>query len=160
MVDIAAARGIVTPRDKQAMAYLVNRTELTVEWGHCDPAGIVFNSRFFEYFDIGTWLLFEVALGVKRSEIAEVFGIVGYPIVDAKARFIAPVKFGDRIEIASIVTEFRRSSFDVEHRISNQGQIAAEGNETRVWVGRNPDNPAQLRSQPIPADVVERFSKT
>ena len=77
-----------------------------------------------------------------------------------KRAFIAPVKFGDRIEIPSIVTEFRRSSFDVEHRISNQGQIAAEGNETRVWVGRNPDNPAQLQSQPIPAAVIERFSKT
>jgi len=99
------------------MAYLVNRIETMVEWGHCDPAGIVFNSRFFEYFDIGTWLLFEVALGVKRSEITEVFGIIGYPVVDTKARFIVPVKFGDRIEIASTVKEFRRSSFDVEHRI-------------------------------------------
>jgi 4-hydroxybenzoyl-CoA thioesterase len=142
------------------MAYFVNRTELMVEWGHCDPAGIVFHSRFFEYFDIGTWRLFEVALGVKRADIAEVFGIIGYPIVDTKARFITPVKFGDRIEIASTVKEFRRSSFDVEHRISNQGQIAVEGNETRVWAGRSDDNPAQLKSRPIPADVIERFSRT
>jgi 4-hydroxybenzoyl-CoA thioesterase len=139
------------------MTYLVNRTELTVEWGHCDPAGIVFNSRFFEYFDIGTWLLFEVALGIRRSEIAAAFGIIGYPTVDAKARFIAPVKFGDRIEIASTVKEFRRSSFDVEHRISNHGQVAVEGQETRVWVGHGGDNPSQLKSQPIPADVIERF---
>jgi 4-hydroxybenzoyl-CoA thioesterase len=150
----------VTPEDQQAMAYLVNRIETMVEWGHCDPAGIVFNSRFFEYFDIGTWLLFEMALGVKRSEIAEVFGIVGYPVVDTKARFIVPVKFGDRIEIASTVKEFRRSSFDVEHRISNQGQIAVEGNETRVWVGRSGDDPKQLKSRPIPPDVIERFVRT
>jgi 4-hydroxybenzoyl-CoA thioesterase len=150
----------VTPEDQQAMAYLVNRIETVVEWGYCDPAGIVFNSRFFEYFDIGTWLLFEVALGVKRSEITEVFGIIGYPVVDTKARFIVPVKFGDRIEIASTVKEFRRSSFDVEHRISNQGQIAVEGNETRVWVGRSGDDPAQLKSRPIPADVIARFGRT
>jgi len=39
------------------------------------------------------------------------------------------VKFGGKIEIASTVKEFRRSSFDVEHRISNQGQIAVEGHE-------------------------------
>jgi 4-hydroxybenzoyl-CoA thioesterase len=150
----------VTPEDQQAMAYLVNRIETMVEWGHCDPAGIVFNSRFFEYFDIGTWLLFEVALGVKRSEITEVFGIIGYPVVDTKARFIVPIKFGDRIEIASTVKEFRRSSFDVEHRISNQGQIAVEGNETRVWVGRGGDDPKQLKSRPIPPDVIERFVRT
>jgi len=142
------------------MAYFTSRTELMVEWGHCDPAGIVFNGRFFEYFDLGTWLLFEVALGVKRSEIAAVFGIVGYPVVDTKARFITPVKFGDKIEIASTVKEFRRSSFDVEHRISNQGQIAVEGHETRVWAGRSPDDPKQLKSRPIPADVIARFSRT
>ena len=139
------------------MADLVSRTELIVEWGYCDPAGIVFNARFFDYFDIGTWLLFEVALGVKRSEIATAFGIIGYPVVDAKARFIAPVKFGDRIEIASTVKEFRRSSFDVEHRITNQGTLAVEGFETRVWTGRNSDDPTRLRSQPIPPDVKERF---
>src|SRR3954453_13961000 len=139
------------------MANLVSRTELIVEWGYCDPAGIVFNARFFDYFDIGTWLLFEVALGVKRSEIAAAFGIIGYPVVDAKARFIAPVKFGDRIEIASSVKEFRRSSFDVEHRISNKGKIAVEGQETRVWTGRSAENPSQLKSLPIPADVKERF---
>jgi 4-hydroxybenzoyl-CoA thioesterase len=142
------------------MAYLVNRTELMVEWGHCDPAGIVFNSRFFEYFDIGTWLLFEVALGVRRSEITAVFGIIGYPIVDTTARIISPVKFGDRIEIASTVKEFRRSSFDVEHRISNQGQVVVEGHETRVWAGRSPDDPRQLKSRPIPADVMARFSRS
>jgi 4-hydroxybenzoyl-CoA thioesterase len=142
------------------MAYFTSRTELMVEWGHCDPAGIVFNGRFFEYFDLSTWLLFEVALGVKRSEIAAVFGIVGYPVVDTKARFITPVKFGDKIEIASTIKEFRRSSFDVEHRISNQGQIAVEGHEPRVWAGRSPDDPKQLKSRPIPADVIARFSRT
>ena len=81
-----------------------------------EPAGIVFNARFFDYFDIGTWLLFEVALGVKRSEIATAFGIIGYEVVDAKARFIAPVNFGDRIEIASTVKEFgARASTSTPH---------------------------------------------
>jgi 4-hydroxybenzoyl-CoA thioesterase len=117
----------------------------------------VFNARFFDYFDIGTWLLFEVALGVKRSEIGTAFGIIGYPVVEAKARFIAPVKFGDRIEIASSVKEFRRASFDVEHRITNQGTLAVEGFETRVWTGRDSADPARLKSQPIPPDVKERF---
>ena len=43
------------------------RRQLTIEWGQCDPAGIVFNSRFFEMFDFSTWMLFEAALGVKRA---------------------------------------------------------------------------------------------
>jgi 4-hydroxybenzoyl-CoA thioesterase len=137
------------------MAYLVNRIKLTVEWGYCDPAGIVFNSRFYEYFDAGTWALFETGLGIKRSEIAGAYGILGYPIVDARATFLAPVAFGDVVEIASTVKEFRRSSFDVEHKVTNNGALAVEGTETRVWVARNADD--RLNALPIPAEVIERF---
>jgi 4-hydroxybenzoyl-CoA thioesterase len=140
------------------MADLVSRTELIVEWGYCDPAGIVFNARFFDYFDIGTWLLFEVALGVKRSEIATAFGIIGYPVVDAKARFIAPVKFGDRIEIASTVKEFRRSSFDVEHRITLNGELCVECFDKRVWAEHDPENPEKIRAKPVPQEVIAKFT--
>ena len=54
-------------RGISGVASFTFRRQLTVEWGHCDPAGIVFNSRFFEMFDISTWMLFEAALGVKRA---------------------------------------------------------------------------------------------
>ncbi len=124
------------------MANLVSRRQLTIEWSHCDPAGIVFNSRFFEYFDWGTWTLFEAALGVRPPDLAGTFGIVGLPLVDAGARFIAPARFGDVVELTSQVSEFRRSSFDVDHKLMVRGELAVEGRETRVWAGRDPANPA------------------
>ena len=99
------------------MANFISRRQFTIEWGHCDPAGIVFNSRFFEFFDWGTWMLFEAALGVKPPDLAGAFGIIGIPLVDAGARFIAPARFGDVVELTSQVSEFRRSSFDVEHQL-------------------------------------------
>ena len=98
------------------------RRQLTVEWGQCDPAGIVFNSRFFEMFDASTWMLFATALGVKTARINDTFGII-LPLVDARANFIKPAKFGDDIEIATRVSEFRRSSFDVEHKIDHRRRI-------------------------------------
>ena len=126
------------------MASFINRRQLTIEWGQCDPAGIVFNSRFFEMFDTSTWLLFEAALGVKPHELAATFGIMGIPLVDARANFLKPVKFGDVVEIASRVAEFRRSSFDVEHRLSVNGEVAVEGGETRVWAARDKDDPEKI----------------
>jgi 4-hydroxybenzoyl-CoA thioesterase len=141
------------------VANLVSRRQLTIEWSHCDPAGIVFNSRFFEYFDWGTWTLFEVALGVRPPDLANTFGILGLPLVDAGARFIAPARFGDVIELTSQVSEFRRSSFDVEHKLTVCGELAVDGRETRVWAGRDPTNPAQIKAQPIPADVIARFKQ-
>lgn len=141
------------------MPAFVNRLQFAIEWGHCDPAGIVFNGRFFEYFDRGTWSLFEAALGIKAHELAETFGILGIPLVDAGARFLAPARFGDVVELTSQVTEFRRSSFDIEHRLMVHGAIAVEGREIRVWSGRDAADAALIKSQPIPDQVIARFER-
>ena len=138
------------------MTNLTARRQLVIEWGHCDPAGIVFNSRFFQFFDWSTWLLFEQALGIPTFKISAEFGVT-MPIVDVKARFLASAKFGDRVEIASTISEFRRSSFDVQHRIENAGRLAVTGQETRVWTGRDPHDPERLRAKPIPAEVINLF---
>lgn len=139
------------------MASFVNRRRFTIEWSHCDPAGIVFNSRFFEYFDWGTWSLFEAALGVRPPQLAAAFGIDSLPLVDAGARFIAPARFGDHVELVSQIVSFRRSSFDVGHQLFVGGTLVVEGQETRVWAGRDPADPSKLKSQPIPPEVIQRF---
>jgi 4-hydroxybenzoyl-CoA thioesterase len=140
------------------VASFTYRSTLTVEWGQCDPAGIVFNSRFFEIFDTGTWHMFAAALGVKPHELANTFGIIGIPLVDASANFLRPVRFGDTVEMTSRVREFRRSSFDVEHHLSVNGELAVEGSETRVWLARNKDDPAKMgRAIAIPDNVLAKF---
>jgi 4-hydroxybenzoyl-CoA thioesterase len=139
------------------VANFINRRQLTIEWGHCDPAGIVFNPRFFEYFDWSSWLLFEAALGMKKREITRKFGIVGFPLVSAGAKFMAPLRYGDVAEIASEITEFKRTSFAVRHTLSKNGKVSVEGDETRVWAGSNPKDPAKLNPIAIPSDVIKRF---
>jgi 4-hydroxybenzoyl-CoA thioesterase len=139
------------------MTSLISRRQFTIEWGHCDPAGNVQNRRYFEFFDWGSWMLFEAALGVKPPDLASAFGIIGIPLVDSGAKFHAPVRFGDEVELISQVTEFRRSSFDVAHRMSVRGVLAAEGKETRVWAGRDAADPHAIKARPIPDDVRARF---
>jgi 4-hydroxybenzoyl-CoA thioesterase len=141
----------------EASPNLVSRSQISVAWGHCDPAGIVFNARFFEYFDGGTWTMFERVLGVKPQDWPAVYGIFGIPLVDAGARFLAPARFGDVVELTSQVTAFRRSSFDIEHKLTVHGAIAVEGRETRVWAAYRPDDPTKIMSKPIPPEVIVRF---
>jgi 4-hydroxybenzoyl-CoA thioesterase len=140
-----------------AVTSLIQRRTLTIEWGHCDPAGIVFNPRFFEFFDTNTWMLFEKALGVKAESFASTYGIIGIALVDARANFLKPAKFGDTIEVASRITEFRRSSFDVQHTITIGSDVATEGNETRVWAVRDKTNPDKITTAAIPAEVIAKF---
>jgi 4-hydroxybenzoyl-CoA thioesterase len=140
---------------------LVNRHAVRIEWADCDPAGIVFYPRYFQMFDSATNALFEAAGWKKRDLIAE-FDIVGIPMVDTRARFTAPSTFGDDIVIETRVAAFRNSSFDIEHKVfkpAGRGEhLAIEAWETRVWVGRHPDDPKRLKSQPIPRRVVARLS--
>jgi 4-hydroxybenzoyl-CoA thioesterase len=139
------------------MPGFVHRRQFTIEWGHCDPAGIVFNSRFFEFFDWSSWLLFEAALGVPCRDIPARFGIASLPLVDAKANFLRPVKLNDVVEITSHVGEFRRSSFELQHRLTVAGELAVEGTETRIWAVRVGNDPLKLKGAQVPLEVVERF---
>ena len=136
-----------------------NTRELTVEWGHCDPAGIVFNPRFLEFFDWSTALLLEAATGLAKAAMIEAHGIVGIPLVDTRARFQAPARYGDRVAIASTVVALSRSSFSVRHRLTRGAVLCVEGEETRVWAGRHPDDPARLKGVPLPDDLVARLAR-
>jgi 4-hydroxybenzoyl-CoA thioesterase len=128
---------------------------MIVEFGHCDPTRMVTPKQLFEYFDNGTWSLFEAALGVARRDFLDVFGIL--PLVDVRLDCRKTVRFGDEIEIASRIAEFRRSSFDVEHRITSGGELAVLGGETRVWAVRNKDDPDKISARPLPDEVIARF---
>lgn len=140
------------------MPSLVSRRRLTIEWGDCDAAGIVFYPRYFAYFDACTAALFQQALGMKQIDWAATHGVIGIPMVDTRARFSTPCTFGDEVVVETQVTEFRRSSFDVTHRLLRaDGALAVEGFETRVWAGRHPDDPARIRGVAIPPEVIAAF---
>ena len=97
---------------------------LTVEWGHCDPAGIVFNPRFFDFFDWSTALLCEAATGLPKAGMLARYDLLGIPLVETGAQFLKPSRYGDRVEIVSTVVAVGRSSFTGRHRLLNPGALA------------------------------------
>jgi 4-hydroxybenzoyl-CoA thioesterase len=136
---------------------LVNRHQVTVEWGHCDPAGIVYFPNYFSYFDASANALFLRALGLNKYQMLKEYDLVGIPVVDVGARFIVPSVFGDVVTIESTVVEIKRSSFRMQHRLLRGETLAVEGHETRVWAGRDPADPARLKGRPIPEEVTARL---
>ena len=128
-----------------------------IEWGDCDPAGIVFFPRYFAMFDSCTTGLFSKALGLTKHQFIQKYGVVGYPMVDTRARFVKPTKFGDDVVIETKVVKFGRSSFDVEHRITLNGELCVECFDKRVWAEHDPDHPEKIRAKPIPQEIIEKF---
>jgi 4-hydroxybenzoyl-CoA thioesterase len=138
---------------------LVTRRERLIEWGDCDPARIVFNPRYFEWFDACTAHVF-AAVGLAKASLFETYGFAGWPLVETRAKFLKASRFGETVVIESSVVAFRRSSFDVQHKLFNAGELAVEASETRVWTIRHPDDPTRLKAEPVPREIIARLSAT
>jgi 4-hydroxybenzoyl-CoA thioesterase len=138
---------------------VIARREINVEWGDCDPAGIVYYPRYFAWFDACTAGLFELGTGLRKIDLLQTYSIIGLPMVDTRAKFILPSKFGDVLLVESCIADFRTSSFTVEHKVFRDGTLAVEGYETRLWVGLHPDDPDHIKSHPIPEAVIAKFMR-
>jgi len=136
---------------------LVNRRTLRIEWGQCDPVGIVFYPHYFIIFDTSTGWLFE-RTGLKPLAMREKYGIVGLPVVDVGARFVMPCRFEDEVVVESEVSEWGRTSFTVRHRILKAGVLALDGFEKRVWAAPHPERPGAIKAQAIPAEIIASLS--
>jgi 4-hydroxybenzoyl-CoA thioesterase len=135
---------------------LRNTRNVRIEWGDCDPAGIVFYPRYFEIFDASTSALFERALGMTKLQLLKTFNFAGYPLARTRARFVRPTRYGDDVTVETTVN-FSHASFDIEHRLSLNGLTCVECAETRVWVVHDSADPGRYKSHPIPEAVRAKF---
>lgn len=136
---------------------LSNTYRTCIEWGDCDPAGIIFYARYYDIFDAATTAMLERALGMKKIEYLKAYDFLDHPLVETRARFLRPTRFGDEVVIETAVAACERSSFKMEHRLTLAGTLAVEGYETRVWAVRDPGDPRRMKAQPIPAEIVARL---
>jgi 4-hydroxybenzoyl-CoA thioesterase len=144
-------------RSLLSKAKITNRKTIHIEWGDCDPAQIVYFPRYFAYFDACTAGLFK-KVGLPKRQMLKTYGILGIPLVDLRASFKAPSRFSDTVIVESEITEWRRSSFSVRHRLFNKGILAVECFEIRVWATVSESDPERIESKPVPREVIEKFS--
>jgi len=129
-----------------------------VQWGDCDPAGIVFYPNYFTWFDAASRMYLETILPQKRT-LLERHGIIGFPIVDASARFMRPSSYGDPIEFRTAVERWEERRFTMLHRGVRGGEVLLEGRELRIAGRHHPEHPGRLQSIPIPEEVLDAFRR-
>jgi acyl-CoA thioesterase FadM len=115
-----------------------NARTVRIEWGDCDPAGIVFYPRYFAMFDHSTTLLIERTLGLSKHQLYESYAFAGYPVVETRARFLLPSAFGD-----DVVLELRpHSPAPQGWRLGGRGVRDAGVGGTRPGPAGSPQGPA------------------
>ncbi|MDQ6618659.1 MAG: acyl-CoA thioesterase [Pseudomonadota bacterium] len=131
----------------------MHTTRFTIEFGDCDPAGIVFYPNYFRWMDSACLHFFRAAGVANWHQREAADGVLGIPLVDAQARFVAPATYGDEIEVDTSIEEWRHKSFVVRHRIRRGDVLLVEGREVRVFARKHPDHPERIQAVPPPADV-------
>ena len=127
--------------------------EVTVQFGDCDPAGIVFYPNFQRWMDASS-LSFFMQCGVAPwRELVKTHGIVGTPLLEIATRFVTAATYAETLTVATHVQEWRNKVFVQHHRISRGDTLICEGTETRAFVRRDSDNADRLRAIPVPDDI-------
>ena len=135
---------------------LTSTHEIMVEWGDCDPAGIVYYPAYFKWFDQATYRLFAKA-GMTRDDITSGQWKEGTPLVAAECSFKRASSTGETLVIESHVEKFGNTSFVIRHVFRDAaGQVAAEGTETRIWARKDGDA-RSLKAIAIPDEVKKKL---
>ncbi|SFL88719.1 thioesterase family protein [Variovorax sp. OV329] len=125
-----------------------------VEFGDCDPAGIVWFPNFFRWIDAASRHFF-VACGVPHwTETAKTLGVIGTPLVNTQTRFVASASYGDTLDIATRVSVWRTKSFVQAYTVTRGDTLVLECEEVRIFGGKREDG--SLCALPVP-EVIARL---
>jgi 4-hydroxybenzoyl-CoA thioesterase len=135
---------------------LKNSRTVVVEFGQCDPSGIVYNPNYFIWFDFSVHVLLARGGLSLKAMIAD-FGIDGIPVAEYRTKFLTPSRWGDELLIESSIVNLRRCAFDIEHRVINAGVLAVECAETRVCTALDAQQ-RRVRARELPEKLVAVLS--
>lgn len=136
----------------------VHEHRVDVRFGDCDPAGIVYFPRYFDFFHqtMETWF---DALGGPSYATFITDGQRGLPTVHTEADFASPVRFGDAIVVELRLAKLGRSSMELAYLVRDavDGDTRATGRSVVVAMDLNPTSPSFRRAVAIDEDLRARI---
>ena len=129
--------------------------ELRVRYHECDPQGIVFNANYLMYFDVAFTELWREAVGPWHEMVERGVDAV---VAEADARFRAPARFDDVLELRARVVRLGTTSLTTEIDVARDGEVLVEGRLRHVFV--NAETWAKTEIPDWIGDGLRRFTVT
>ena len=131
----------------------LNVYPVNVQFGDCDPAGIVFFPNFSRWMDEAS-LAFFMAQGIPPwRELVKTRGIIGTPLLEIHTKFIRPATYGETIHVHTTVEEWMNKTFRHRHVVKRGDTVLCEGTEVRAFCIRDPADPDRIKAIPVPDDI-------
>jgi 4-hydroxybenzoyl-CoA thioesterase len=129
-----------------------------VEFGHCDPVGIIWYPNFFHWIDSASRYFFEQCGVPTWAETTRTLGVIGTPIVDTQAKFLKIATYGENLAIHTRVTQWREKSFVLQYvirRVNKDGTVddIMECEDVRIFAAKREDGKNGIRAVPIPPTI-------
>ena len=135
----------------------VSVREVEVQWGHCDPAGIVFYPNFYAWFDEASHALMD-RVGLDHNSLQTRFGIIGCGLIDTGATFRAPTRDGDVLRFESSVSALTSRTFRVDHHVTCGDVPVCDGYEVRGCFAEDAGKPGGILAMAIPEEMRRALS--
>ncbi len=129
---------------------------LEVRFGDCDPAGIVYFPRYFDFFHQAMETWFPTHLGFGYDEFIRDRKL-GFPAVHSEADFERPSRFGERIEIRMRVTRLGQSSIGFAYEVHGADGRRATGRSVCVVMNLDASSPDHGKAVVMPAELRARI---
>ncbi len=131
-------------------------TRITVRFGDCDPAGLVYYPVLLHYCHAAMEEFFAARCGVAYARLLGERRL-GFPTVNVRAEFFAPLVYGDAAEVEVWVSRVGESSATFEYRLRRAAGGETCASATLVQVSMNLD---ERRAVPIPEDLRRAFERS
>jgi 4-hydroxybenzoyl-CoA thioesterase len=128
-------------------------TRITVRFGDCDPAGLVYYPVLFHYCHAAMEEFFAARCGVEYARLVSTERL-GFPTVNARAEFFEPLVYGDTAEVEVWASRAGRTSVTFEYRLRRASDGRACASATLVQVAMNLD---ERRAVPLPEPLRRAF---
>jgi 4-hydroxybenzoyl-CoA thioesterase len=131
-------------------------TRISVRFGDCDPAGLVYYPVIFHYFHVAMEEFFAARCGMSYERLMRERRI-GFPVVNAQTEFSAPILYGDEIEIGVFVSRVGASSAAFEYSARRASDQLLCARSAQVHVAMSLD---ARRAVPVPEDLRRAFDES
>jgi 4-hydroxybenzoyl-CoA thioesterase len=130
------------------------RLTTKLRFAHCDPAGIGYYPRYLELCDAAIEDWTAATLGVPR-QVMHLEMRLGLPTVDLHARFSAPSRLGDLLDIDISVGRVGRSSIQLAAAVSCAGEPRFDIDYVQVLTRLD-----TMQAAPWPVEWRERLASS
>ncbi len=108
--------------------------DIKVQFGDCDPAGIVFFPNFSKWMDAASLL-------------------IGTPLLEIHTKFMRPATYGETLHVHTSIESWAAKTFVQKHVVMRGDTVLCEGRETRAFVVHPEGEPDRIKAIPVPEDI-------